>query len=236
MSHLVRQAHGWDRGRPVRRLPQLPGSGCTTTLLPAVSSMSQSIPPRRQRHDVVRVAAAAVPARPDRRQAALKERDRLLAELDDVDDELAALANRRAGLVARLAELREELWPVALWRRGRRPSICGENSLPPLPADVTWLEGRRLRSVCLALLRRAARRLSLSHLHALLHAHGYGIDSSYPAKTLADALGYEVECGRARRVRRGEYEVAGPPPRSGRHGAPPLRDRLLDEILVPVAA
>lgn len=173
------------------------------------------------------------------RAGAVASRDRLLAELDGVDAQLTALARRRIQLTDRLAELRDELWPVATHPRGRRPAPSGELALPPLPEQPTWLEGRRLRSVCLVLLRRVGR-LSLPRLHALLHAHGYGIDSAHATKALSDALSYEVECGRARRVRRGEYEVGTQAPKPGRHGAVPLRplaphvdDRLLDPVLSP---
>lgn len=190
---------------------------------------------RSSRRDPIRSAGN----RHDVRRSSLAERDRLFGELDRVDNELAELTQRRCALADRLAELREKLWPTVLHRRGRRPDVTGGPAVPPLPEQPTWLYGRRLRSVCLALLRRAGR-LTLPKLHALLHAHGYGVDATYAAKTLSDTMGYEVECGRARRVRRGEYEIAGPPPREGRHGAPSLEpaqpdpeDRLLDETLSP---
>ncbi len=197
-----------------------------------------SATPRARRLDPVRTAASQLHAA---RDAALAERDELLDRLDDLDREIVAIAQRRAQLASRLAELRDRLWPPSHRHRGRRPSPTGERELPPLPERPTWLEGRRLRSVCLALLRRVGP-LTLPRLHALLHAHGYGIDSAHAAKALSDALSYEVECGRARRIRRGEYAVTAPTPRPGRHGAPDLQpaepeesDRLLDEILLPVS-
>ncbi len=208
---------------------------------PERCTMSSATPPSRR--DPVRTA---FPGRPDRRANARLERDRLLAQLDEVDNEITELSRRRSALADRLAELREELWPTARYRRGRRPSATGRVELPPLPDRPTWLEGRRLRSVCLALLRRAGE-LSLPRLHALLHAHGYGVASTHPVKALSDALSYEVECGRARRPRRGHYAVHGPAPRRGRHGAPELESlrsdlgddeadaRLLDPTCAPAA-
>lgn len=188
------------------------------------------------RVDPIRSAASMTP---NRRDVLQLERTRLLEQLDEVDTQIGTLSTRRAQLVERLADLRDRLWPVALHRRGRRPGTLGENDLPPVVASPTWLSGRRLRSVCLCLLRRAVR-LTLRQLHALLHAHGYGIDSAHAVKTLSDALAYEVECGRARRVGRGEYQIHGTKPRAGRHGAPALQDpaptvadRLLDEVLAP---
>ncbi len=186
--------------------------------------------------DRIRTQSAA---RPNRRAALEQERDRLLTALDELDTELAERTRRRCQLLERLGELREALWPTARYGRGRRPAPTGTSDLPPLPDAPTWLAGRRLRSVCLALLRRAGR-LTLRNLHAMLHAHGYGIESDHPVKALSDALAYETESGRARRVGRGVYEVAGPRPRAGRHGAPDLaapadvpEDRLLDEVLAP---
>ncbi len=185
--------------------------------------------PRAPRRDTVRRTSPVLGAVRARLEST---REQLLTELDDVDAQLAALSARRHRLADRLAELCEDLWPAALHPRGRRPAETGESELPPLPEQPIWLAGRRLRSVCLALLRNAGR-LTLVRLHALLHTYGYGVDNAHAAKALSDALAYEVECGRARRVRRGEYECAGPPPRPGRHGATP--DRLLDPVLSPTA-
>ncbi len=186
--------------------------------------------PRAPRRDPIRSNGRR--RHPDLVRAEL-ERTRLLDELDTVDTELSALATRRCAIARRLAELREALWPADRYRRGRQPGELGVTDLPPLPDDPVWLYGRRLRSVCLALLRRTGR-LGLRDLHALLHAHGYGIDSNHAVKALADAMAYEVDARRAIRVRRGEYECTGPAPRRGRHGAPD--DRLLDEVLAPLTA
>ncbi len=60
----------------------------------------------------------------------------------------------------------------------------------------------------MAVLARARRPLSLPEIHRALHVGGYAIAGRTPVKTLADALGYEHDRGRARRVRRGVYELA----------------------------
>lgn len=110
----------------------------------------------------------------------------------------------------------------------------GTIRLPPLSERPTPLWGRRLRSVCLALLRRAGP-LILPEIHALLHHHGYRIDSSNPVKTLSDALAYEVEQGRAVRLERGVYG-----PGSGVHdrgsSSPGTRFEHLPEAIAPRAA
>ena len=55
--------------------------------------------------------------------------------------------------------------------------------------------------------------MTLRGLHAAIHLHGYGIASKHPVRALSDALGYEVEMGRAERVNRGVYRArsAGTP-------------------------
>lgn len=147
----------------------------------------------------------------------------LRARLDDLERELVELSSARQRIAQELAALRARLTVHIRRHRGRMPAVDGTRQLPPVPHDATPLWGRRLRSVCLALLRRAGR-LPLRELHALLHRHGYVIDSDTHVKVLADALGHEVDHGRARRVERGVYEVVTwPPPRPGRHGDPPLR-------------
>lgn len=156
---------------------------------------------------------------PIRRQSTLDPRHRrkvhrayqhLRTELDRTDAVLARLAARRHRLALRLADHRDQLWPPDRQRFGRRPGADGRPQLPPLPSPSTRLWGRRLRAVCLALLRRAGE-VTLTELHVLLHRGGYEIDSTHPVKALADALGYETDHGRAHRVARGVYgPVLGP--------------------------
>lgn len=126
------------------------------------------------------------------------------AELDRIDALLTRLAARRHHLAARLAAHRDQLWPRDRNRYGRRPGTDGTVQLPTLPATTTKLWGRRLRAVCLALLRLTGES-TLTELHVLLHRRGYELDSTHPVKALADALRYETLQGRARRTARGIY-------------------------------
>lgn len=148
-------------------------------------------------------------------------RDQLHADLATLDGSLQELTASRLALLAELGELRERLWPVVPGKRGRRPPAVDQASLAAISPDAEPLWGDGLRWVALGLLERHGR-TSLRDLHDLIHRYGYCIDSRTPVKALADALGHEADVGRARRVARGVYELAGriplPPPR------PPLVD------------
>lgn len=143
------------------------------------------------------------------REEALALAADLRRQISDVDNELVSLSARRGSLTKDLAAVVARLTAHIRHRRGRMPAPDGSEQLPAVTHDATPLWGRRLRSVCLAILRRAGR-LTLPEIHALLHRHGHVIESDTSVKVLADALGYEVERGRARRVSRGVYEVDGP--------------------------
>lgn len=136
-----------------------------------------------------------------------EEREELIAQLDELDQQLRELQARRAELVAELRERRDQLWPRVEQCHGRRPPAVDSPPLPPMVDKPTWLWGRRLRATCLALLRREGKPMALRDLHAALHLHGYGIASEHPVRALSDALGYEVELGRAKRVSRGVYQA-----------------------------
>ncbi|MCC6436720.1 MAG: hypothetical protein IT196_16910 [Acidimicrobiales bacterium] len=66
--------------------------------------------------------------------------------------------------------------------------------------------------------------VSLAELHAVLHRLGYAVAGANTVKTLADALGYEHDAGRVRRVRRGVYEFppGSPAPNRLWRGGPAL--------------
>lgn len=123
-----------------------------------------------------------------------------------LDAELGQLYRERKLLVEQLRSHERRL-RVRLGRPGRRPAPDGSEELPPLPVDVTWLYGRRLRAVCLQLLVRLGP-MRLVELHRLLHRHHFAVASRHAVKALADALGYEADEGRARRIRRGTYEAS----------------------------
>lgn len=131
------------------------------------------------------------------------------AALDDriasLDRELDDLCRKRRELVAQRRVLRRQLF-VNLAKRGRRALEDGTEALPPLPHDAVWLHGRRLRIACLQILARRGP-CRLVDLHAQLHRMGFAVAAKNAVKALADALAYETELGRARRVARGIYEL-----------------------------
>jgi hypothetical protein len=136
----------------------------------------------------------------------------LRAGLDDLDADLAAMMERRKALVDELQRLGRRLL-TTLERRGRRPAVEGTVQLPPIRADATFVHGRRLRALCLALLDRFGAQ-SLVELHVQLHRHGFAVDGRRPVQVLADTLGYEHDRGRVTRIARGVYELRSPvPPR-----------------------
>lgn len=157
-----------------------------------------------------------------KRARAMAEAAKLSQALAEAEQALSAAAAHYREARRRLGEVQEQLRPK-LGRRARQPAPDGSEQLPEVATDATDLWGRRLRSVALTLLRRSGR-LTLIQLHALLHRHGYVINADSHVKILADAMGYEVDRGRARRVERGVYEAADEDqPRLGRHGNEALR-------------
>ena len=161
------------------------------------------------------------------------EHDRVRAELEatliemaTLDAEAIARANRRRELLEKAKRLRDQVWPIIPHHHGRRPPGPDERPLPPLVHDPEPLSGRRLRSVCLALLERYGE-LPLAELHSHLHMHGYVVAGPHGVKRLADALAYEVRRARAVRTKRGCYRRAGGErPRRGRFGRPRLNPRV----------
>lgn len=162
----------------------------------------------------------------ERRAQELERYESTLASLRRVDAQLAALSMQRHRMFEELRAQHRRLWTV-LVRRGRKPLLGGEEALPPVRHDARQLWGRRLRSMCLAILRVHRAPLRLVDLHAELHRRGFVVASDQPVKALADALGYERLEGRVRRVERGVYELLpAPVPARGRHGNPIDRDAV----------
>ena len=126
-------------------------------------------------------------------------------DLHDLDRELSRLSRQRQAVQRKRRAIRSRLW-LNLAKRGRRPAPDGTEALPPASRDATLLWGRRLRARCREILRRHGS-LALPDLHAELHRCGYAIDHRYPVKALGDALGYEADQGRVRRVSRGVYRL-----------------------------
>jgi hypothetical protein len=160
--------------------------------------------------DLVPIRRQAQRGRNAWREQRYQEEDELRAAIEDVDRQLVELTERRRALLDELGQLHDEILPI--WKRcagRRRRAVSQEEPLPPTAPKPTWLWGRELRAVCLALLRAAQGALSLRQLHVLLHRAGYAIAHRAPGKALADALGHEADIGRARRVARGCYASTG---------------------------
>jgi len=130
-----------------------------------------------------------------------------MVRLRAVDAELQELLVDRRSCLDELEGLRSRVDRRYGTRHGgRRRPLVDEPPVPPTPPDALPLFGTDLRAVAIRLLRRhGAHRLR--DLHGLLHCYGYAVAGPHPVKDLADAMGYEVRCGRARRVARGVYEA-----------------------------
>jgi hypothetical protein len=149
-------------------------------------------------------------ARASRREQLHQARAALIAEAGEIDAGYQRMALRMATIRTELARLREQLWPADAgrgWRGFRRARVGGPAPVGRPAPPALELRGRTLRHAALAVLLRARRPLTLPEIHRALHVGGYAIAGSTPVKTLADALGYEHSRGRARRVRRGVYEL-----------------------------
>lgn len=166
-----------------------------------------AVPYVHGRHLVpIRVAPRRFPNH--RIERLLAEEDSARARIQQIDQALVDLATERRTLLQRIRDAQDQLRPAIMNSRGRRRrSVSHEEPLPPIDGEPTWLSGRELRAICLAFLRRTRVATTLRQLHVLLHRAGYGIASSYPAKTLADALGHETESGRVTRTRRATYQI-----------------------------
>ena len=196
-------------------MPAHPAAGDATP-----TGSSPAVPYVHGRHLVpIRVAPRT---RPNHRiERLLAEEDHARQRIDTIDQALVDLAAERRTLLERIRDLQHELRPPLTDHRGRRRrQVSHEEPLPPIDGDPTWLSGRELRAICLAFLRRSRVATTLRQLHVLLHRAGYAIASAYPAKTLADALGFETRAGRTTRTRRATYQLAdhdwavAPPPGS----------------------
>ena len=154
-----------------------------------------------------------------RRERLFAAEDDLRARIAELDQILVDATTERHRLLEEITRLHDELRPCYRGARGRRArAVNHEEPLPPIAERPTWLTGRALRAICLAFIRRAIGPLTLRQLHVLLHRAGYAIASAVPVKTLADALGHEVDVGRAVRVARGTYArtATGPRPQAAR--------------------
>ncbi|MSX32744.1 MAG: hypothetical protein F2782_04500, partial [Actinobacteria bacterium] len=148
-------------------------------------------------------------SQPGRREIYLRQAT-LIASAELLEQCHRDTASAMAKIRIELGELRDLLHPPNGEfgnDRGRRPRIPGPAPIGP-PADPAihaW--GKHLRFAALAVLAREQRPLTLPEIHRALHANGYRLHHVGSVKQLADALGYEHDIGRARRVARGIYEI-----------------------------
>jgi hypothetical protein len=140
----------------------------------------------------------------------LLEREReLVAAATAVEAEQRRLAERYVELRRELVEIHKLLWLPdrgGPYRKTRRPEVAGPSPIPPPVAGAQLLRGRPLRRAVLASLNEAGRPLTLTEIHRSLHLSGYQLRSDHAVKQLGDALRYEEQRGRVRRVARGTYE------------------------------
>lgn len=133
----------------------------------------------------------------------------LVAEAEELEQEHQVRAARMGEIRRELTMLRDASVHIApgvrpRFRKARvpGPAPVGRPAPPAVP-----VRGRHLRYAALGVLLRARRPMTLPEIHRGLHAAGFAIDGWHPVKQLADALGWEHEKKRARRVARGVYEV-----------------------------
>jgi hypothetical protein len=139
------------------------------------------------------------------------EREReLVAAITDVECEQRHLAERYAELRGELVELHRQLWAPdrdGPYRKTRRPDLPGPAAIPPPAQGAQPLRGRALRRAVRAALANAGRPLTLTEIHRALHLSGCQLTSDQPVKQLGDALRYDEQHDRVRRVARGTYET-----------------------------
>jgi acyl-CoA synthetase (AMP-forming)/AMP-acid ligase II len=142
------------------------------------------------------------------------------AKFARLTDRLVVDAAETRAVRAEIHACRDWLWPRRQWQREihwRRPRGCGAPPIPPPLPEADVLAGRSLRTHALAvLLQTGGGELPLPEIHTLLHRRGFAVAGPNPVKRLADALGYEHRKGRARRTRRGWYELGELSPRRRR--------------------
>jgi hypothetical protein len=164
--------------------------------------------------------------RPIRR---IRDRQWLLAREHELADRATAVDAEQRRLAQEFLELRRELVAVhsMLWprtpghdrRKWRAPRLGGPAPVPPTFPDATPVSGRALRRAVLAALARAAQPLTLTEIHRELHLRGHRLAGAHPVKQLGDALRYEEQRGRVRRVARGTYAVSHLSPANRRAAA-----------------
>ena len=134
--------------------------------------------------------------------------------IGEIDAAIEALVDQRLACLDVLVDCRDQLRPRWSSRHSRRRNSVDEAPFPEPPPGAKPVWGIDLRSLALTLLRRHGPQ-RLRDLHALIHLHGYCIDSARPVQRLGDAMAYELEQGRVERLERGVYGATG-----SNHGPP----------------
>jgi hypothetical protein len=125
----------------------------------------------------------------------------LLDDLRTIDDEVQALVWRRQAVVAELRRCRDAL-SGAPTKYTRRVPLPGD--VDAEPEDTRLLTGTNLREAAAAMVRAAARPVTVTEIHRMLLANGMRAAGRY-AKAISDALRAEVAAGRVVKVYRGVY-------------------------------
>ncbi len=156
------------------------------------------------------------------RQATLDRRQELISVATSVDAQQQRLAVQMSAVRNELLALRERLWPAApghAFRNVRRPRIGGPAPIPPPTRDAIPVRGADLRYAALGVLVRAGTPLTLPEVHRALHLTGYRIAGARAVKQLGDAMAYEHNQGRVRRIARGTYAIGELSPARRRRAA-----------------
>ncbi len=124
--------------------------------------------------------------------------------ITSIDAAIGALVDQRLACLDVLVDCRDQLRPRWSSRHSRRRNSVDEAPFPEPAPGAQPLWGIDLRSVALTLLRRHGPQ-RLRDLHALIHLHGYCIESQRPVQRLGDAMAYELGQGRVERLERGVY-------------------------------
>jgi len=142
---------------------------------------------------------------PAMRARILGIRDRLLAELDELDDRARRLALRRIELTRRLEVCRQALGQWCPPEDTFLPRVADLRGRVPRPRV---LKGGELRKAAAVLLISSGVQMRLYELHAALLLNGVDV-ADPPSRQLANALRPEVAAGRVLRYGWGLYGAPG---------------------------
>jgi hypothetical protein len=174
-------------------------------------------------------------ADPSHREEQQTRRAALVARAHELSEMQRALSCELAEVRSQLAASRTVMWPELdrhLVRGFRHTVDHGPPPIPPVAPNAISLRGAPLRYAALAVLIDAGEPLTLTEIHRGLHLRGYRLAGRQPVQQLADALGYEHECGRAARVSRGTYTAGVLSPADRRRAADPASVSERSQVIV----